>query len=201
MHACMYVYMCVCIYSCMYECMYVRIYVCMCLCMHASMYVCMCLCMHVCMYICVYVCMYVVCMYVTIYIYICMSLILYVCTCVCMRFLCMHVCVYVCIFKYMYMDGCVCVCVCMWQMTFPNLQPRDFSCWGKTTQHHSIDLKLSSPTFIHEQIASSVWTYLGTPREFKRPTTKVCFLPHVIVNDNHLFVVDSMFMLEIKLLY
>ena len=115
-------------YVCMYVCMCVHFCVCVwfcvdspkvsvtCACVHACMYVCMHVCMYVCMYVCV--CLHVLCMYV--------SLCMYVCVCAC-KHVCMYVCMYVCAF--------VCVCVILRRLT------KSFSNLCKTHQklHQNLD--------------------------------------------------------------
>ena len=168
--------------------MYVFMYVYMCLCMHVCMYVCVYVSMHACVYVCMCVCMCVcLCIMCT---YIC----IYLCICVCM---CVYVCTYV--FMYVYLYVCMCVCGRGCPLTY---NQEISSCWGKITLHQSICLQLSSQTSINVPITLSIWSHLGNPREFQMSHYKhFAFSRMWIVNDNHLFVVGSMFMVEIKYLY
>ena len=107
---------------------------------------------------------------------------------------CIHVCVSVCIFVRMY--------VCMWQRKSSNLQPRDLVL---LREDNTTPLYWPTPviTDIHPRANSII--LVVTLRNSKGisnvPLQNFASCRMQIVNDNHLFAVGSMFMLEIKLLY
>ena len=85
MHACMHIWMCVCMYrafifACVCMHAYIHMHTCMCMCvyvhMHVHAYVCMCVCIFMCVCACVHV---------FVHVSVCMSLCVHACACVCAR--------------------------------------------------------------------------------------------------------------------